>query len=136
MFANKLWRIIRRFFDGLIFNMDINNMKRSDFWYYLPEDRIAQTPLQKRDSSKLMVLNRANHSISHNHFHDLVDILSPGDLLVLNNSRALPARLYGNKIGTGGKMEFLLLVQDKMQLVTFYLHKNLLYLLFLIIFLQ
>lgn len=111
MFANKLWRIIRRFFDGLIFNMDINNMKRSDFWYYLPEDRIAQTPLQKRDSSKLMVLNRANHSISHNHFHDLVDILSPGDLLLLNNSRVLPARLYGNKIGTGGKMEFLLLEQ-------------------------
>lgn len=93
--------------------MDINNMKRSDFWYNLPEERIAQTPLQQRDSSRLMTLDREHGEISHKHFHDLTELLKEGDTLVLNNSRVLPARLYGNKVGTGGKMEFLLLEQKE-----------------------
>ena len=83
-------------------------MKTHDFWYDLPEELIAQTPLQKRDSSRLCVLNRENGTISHRHFFDIVDYLQPGDCLVMNDSRVLPARLLGHR-PTGGAVEVLLL---------------------------
>jgi S-adenosylmethionine:tRNA ribosyltransferase-isomerase len=80
-----------------------------DFYYDLPEGMIAQTPLEDRTASKLMVLNRKTHEITHKHFYDIVDYLNPGDCLVMNNTRVIPARLYGVKEGSGGKIEFLLL---------------------------
>lgn len=83
-------------------------MKTSDFYYDLPEELIAQTPLARRDSSRLMVLNKENGEISHRHFFDIIDYLQPGDCLVLNNSRVLPARLIGHR-PTGGAVEVLLL---------------------------
>ena len=79
-----------------------------DYWYDLPEELIAQTPLQKRDASRLMVLNRETGEISHKHFYDIVDYLNPGDCLVMNDSRVLPARLLGHR-PTGGAVEVLLL---------------------------
>ena len=79
-----------------------------DYWYDLPEELIAQTPLQKRDTSRLMVLNRKTGEISHKHFFDIVDYLNPGDCLVMNDSRVLPARLLGHR-PTGGAVEVLLL---------------------------
>ena len=79
-----------------------------DYWYDLPEELIAQTPLQKRDASRLMVLNRKTGEISHKHFYDIVDYLNPGDCLVMNDSRVLPARLLGHR-PTGGAVEVLLL---------------------------
>ncbi len=84
-------------------------MDIKDFYYDLPEGMIAQTPLEDRTASKLMVLNRKTHEISHKHFYDIVDFLNPGDCLVMNNTRVIPARLYGVKEGSGGKIEFLLL---------------------------
>ncbi len=84
-------------------------MDIKDFYYDLPEGMIAQTPLEDRTASKLMVLNRKNHKITHKHFYDIVDYLNPGDCLVMNNTRVIPARLYGVKEGSGGKIEFLLL---------------------------
>lgn len=86
-------------------------MKKSDFYYYLPEELIAQTPLTPRNSSRLMKINRETGDIIHSHFYNLCDYLKKGDLLVLNNSRVLPARLYGEKKGTGSFIEFLLLEQ-------------------------
>lgn len=83
-------------------------MKTSDFYYDLPEDLIAQTPLERRDSSRLMVLDKESGEISHCHFYDIVDYLQSGDCLVLNNSRVLPARLIGHR-PTGGVIEVLLL---------------------------
>ena len=83
-------------------------MKTHDFWYHLPEELIAQTPLEKRDTSRLMVLDREKGSVSHKHFYDILDYLNPGDCLVLNNSRVLPARLLGQR-PTGGAVELLLL---------------------------
>ncbi len=83
-------------------------MKTHDFWYDLPEELIAQTPLQQRDSSRLLVLNKATGEISHRHFHDILDYLDPGDCLVMNDSRVLPARLLGHR-PTGGAVEVLLL---------------------------
>lgn len=76
-------------------------MKTHDFYYELPEELIAQTPLQRRDASRLMVLNRETGEITHKHFYDIVDYLKPGDCLVLNDSRVLPARLLGHR-PTGG----------------------------------
>lgn len=84
-------------------------MKVSDFNYDLPEELIAQTPLEKRDNSRLMVLDPKDGALAHKHFYDLPDLLGKGDLLVLNNTRVLPARLYGQKEGSGGHVEFLLL---------------------------
>ncbi len=84
------------------------NMKTHDFFYELPEELIAQTPLQQRDSSRLMVLDRKTGAIAHRHFYDIVDYLRPGDCLVLNDSRVLPARLLGHR-PTGGAVEVLLL---------------------------
>ena len=83
-------------------------MKVSDFNYDLPEELIAQTPLEKRDESRLMVLYRKNQTIEHKTFKDIVDYLEPGDVLVRNNTKVIPARLYGKK-ETGANVEFLLL---------------------------
>ena len=83
-------------------------MKTSDFWYNLPEELIAQTPLQQRDSSRLLVLNRQTGETDHKYFYDIIDYLQPGDCLVMNNSRVLPARLLGHR-PTGGAVEVLLL---------------------------
>ena len=83
-------------------------MKTHDFYYDLPQELIAQTPLQQRDSSRLLVLNKADGSVEHRHFHDILDYLRPGDCLVLNDSRVLPARLLGKR-ATGGAVEVLLL---------------------------
>ena len=83
-------------------------MNVSDFYYDLPEELIAQTPIEKRDESRLMVLNRAKQTIEHKTFKDIIDYLEPGDCLVRNNTKVIPARLYGKK-STGAKIEFLLL---------------------------
>ena len=83
-------------------------MNVSDFYYDLPEELIAQTPIEKRDESRLMVLNRANQTIEHKTFKDIIDYLEPGDCLVRNNTKVIPTRLYGKK-ATGAKIEFLLL---------------------------
>ena len=84
---------------------------KSDFWFELPEHLIAQTPITPRDHSRMMEISRAGGAISHRHFYDLPQALKKGDLLVINDSRVLPARLYGEKRETGGAMEFLLLEQ-------------------------
>ena len=84
-------------------------MKTSDFYYELPEELIAQTPIEPRDSSRMMVLNRSTGEIEHRHFYDILDYLNEGDCLILNDSRVLPARIYGVKEGTGAHVEFLLL---------------------------
>lgn len=84
-------------------------VKTSDFNYDLPQELIAQTPLERRDGSRLMTLNRETGEISHRHFFDLPEFLKPGDTLVLNDSRVLPARLYGKRNPTGGAVELLLL---------------------------
>lgn len=87
----------------------MQEFKTKDFDYDLPKELIAQTPLEPRDSSRLMLLDRATGAVEHHHFYDLADFLNPGDCLVLNDSRVLPARLYGIKEDTGAKVEFLLL---------------------------
>ncbi len=86
-------------------------MNKSDFFYDLPEELIAQTPLEPRDSSKMMVLSKENDNIFHKHFYDVCDYLNKGDTLILNNTRVLPARIYGVKEETGAVVEFLLLNQ-------------------------
>ena len=83
-------------------------MKKSDFFFDLPEELIAQTALEKRDASKLLCLNKNSGDISHHHFSDILDMIKPGDCLVLNDSRVLPARLFGSR-ATGGAVEVLLL---------------------------
>ena len=85
-------------------------MKLSDFMYDLPEERIAQTPVEPRDHSRLMVLHRDTHEIEHRHFYDVIDYLNPGDCLVINETKVIPARLYGER-PTGGACEVLLLKQ-------------------------
>jgi S-adenosylmethionine:tRNA ribosyltransferase-isomerase len=84
-------------------------MNLKDFWYDLPERLIAQNPLERRDMSRLLVLNRATGEIKHQHFSDILDYLHEGDCLVINNTRVIPARLLGKKKDTGGKIEFVLL---------------------------
>jgi len=79
------------------------------FDYHLPEELIAQTPLKQRDTSRLMVLNRETHTIEDRHFHDILDYLKPGDVLVRNNTKVIPARLFGTKEETGAHVEVLLL---------------------------
>ena len=89
-------------------------MKKSDFYYDLPEELIAQTPLAQRDHSRLMLLDRKTGRMEHKHFYDVIDQLSPGDCLVINDTRVLPARLYGHKTGTGSApVEVLLLEQTE-----------------------
>ena len=83
-------------------------LKTHDFWYDLPEELIAQTPLMQRDTSRLLVLDRESGSITHRHFFDIIEYLHPGDCLVMNDSRVLPARLLGHR-PTGGAVELLLL---------------------------
>lgn len=83
-------------------------MRTHDFWYDLPEELIAQTPLQKRDDSRLLVLNKSTGDITHKHFYNITEYLQPGDCLVMNDSRVLPARLLGKR-KTGGAVELLLL---------------------------
>ena len=83
-------------------------MKTHDFWYDLPEELIAQTPLERRDASRLMVLDRKTGEVQHRHFYELGEFLRPGDCLVMNDSRVLPARLLGTR-PTGGAVEVLLL---------------------------
>lgn len=85
-------------------------MKLSDFMYDLPEARIAQTPVEPRDHSRLMVLHRDTHEIEHRHFYDIIEYLNPGDALVVNETRVIPARLYGER-PSGGVCEVLLLKQ-------------------------
>jgi len=84
-------------------------VKVSDFDFYLPEDQIAQHPMEKRDEARLMVLDKKTGDMEHRIFRDIIDYMEEGDCLVLNDTRVLPARLFGTKTGTGGKMEFLLL---------------------------
>ncbi len=84
-------------------------MKRQDFYYELPQELIAQEPIEQREMSKLMLLNKTTGEIGHETFKNIIDYLNPGDCLVLNNTRVIPARLIGFKEGTGGKIEFVLL---------------------------
>ena len=86
-------------------------MKTSDFYYDLPQEQIAQTPIEPRDHSRLMVLHRDNDEIEHRRFDDILDYLNEGDCLIVNDSRVIPARIYGVKEDTGAKIEFLLLKQ-------------------------
>ena len=86
-------------------------MKTSDFYYDLPQEQIAQTPIEPRDHSRLMVLHRDNDEIEHRRFDDILDYLDEGDCLIVNDSRVIPARIYGVKEDTGAKIEFLLLKQ-------------------------
>ncbi len=84
-------------------------MNTADFDFHLPEELIAQTPLEKRDASKLLIVNRETGKMQDKHFHSIIDMLEPGDALVMNDTRVLPARLYGQKEETGGHVELLLL---------------------------
>ena len=84
-------------------------MNTADFDFHLPEELIAQTPLEKRDASKLLIVNRETGEMQDKHFHSIIDMLEPGDALVMNDTRVLPARLYGQKEETGGHVELLLL---------------------------
>ena len=86
-------------------------MKTSDFYYDLPKELIAQIPVEPRDSSRLLLLDKDNGNIEHKHFYDIIDYLKEGDLLVCNDSRVLPARIFGIKDETGARVEFLLLKQ-------------------------
>ena len=86
-----------------------SGMLKSDYFYELPEELIAQTPIEPRDHSRLMVIDRRTGAVQHRHFYDLCEFLRPGDCLVVNDTKVLPARLYGEKEGTGGAVEVLLL---------------------------
>ncbi len=90
-------------------NKDANVMLLSDYDYYLPEELIAQDPLEKRSDSRMMVLDRETGEFTHKHFYDLLDYLEEGDCLVINNTKVIPARLLGAREKTGGKVELLLL---------------------------
>lgn len=85
----------------------------NDFDYNLPKELIAQTPSEKRDESRLLLVNMENDEIEHKHFYDIIDYLYPSDILVLNNSKVIPARIYGVKEETGAKVEFLLIKRIK-----------------------
>lgn len=85
-------------------------MKTSDFNFELPQELIAQTPIPRRDASRLLVLDKDTGAWEHRHFYDLPDYLRPGDCLILNNSRVLPARLLGHRLPGGGACEILLLI--------------------------
>ncbi|WP_069989117.1 tRNA preQ1(34) S-adenosylmethionine ribosyltransferase-isomerase QueA [Massilioclostridium coli] len=88
-------------------------MKTSDFYFDLPQELIAQTPIEPRDHSRMLVLSRETGEITHKHFYDVIDYLNEGDTLIVNDSRVLPARIYGEKVDTGSKIEFLLLEQKQ-----------------------
>lgn len=86
-------------------------MKRSEFFYNLPKELIAQTPIEPRDSSRMLVMHKATGELEHKIFRDVTDYLKPGDCLILNNTKVLPARMYGTRVDTGAVVEFLLLTQ-------------------------
>ncbi len=88
-------------------------MKTSDFFYELPQELIAQTPMEPRDASRLMVIHKEDGRLEHKIFRDLIDYLNPGDCLILNDTRVIPARIYGVKKDTGAVVEFLLLKQKE-----------------------
>lgn len=89
-------------------------MKTKDFYYELPSELIAQEPIKERSSSRLMTLDKNTGKTEHKHFYDIADMLNEGDTLILNDTKVLPARLYGAKEGTGGAIEFLLLHKHKL----------------------
>ncbi|MBO6154183.1 MAG: tRNA preQ1(34) S-adenosylmethionine ribosyltransferase-isomerase QueA [Lachnospiraceae bacterium] len=89
--------------------IDKSALDVKNFDYYLPEELIAQDPLEKRSNSRLMVLDKVTGEVSHKHFYDIKEYLKPGDCLVVNNTKVIPARLYGSRENTGGKVEILLL---------------------------
>ena len=93
--------------------LDLNDLKKSDFYYELPEELIAQTPVEPRNSSRLMVIDRKTGAVSHDRFYNLCDHLKKGDMLVVNDSRVLPARIYGERESNGSFIEFLLLEQKE-----------------------
>ena len=93
-------------------------MKTDDFDYYLPEELIAQTPLTKRDSSRLLVLDKETGEIEHKHFTDIIDYLHAGDVLVLNDTKVMPARLYGTKVDTNAAIEVLMLKENESDIWT------------------
>ena len=88
-------------------------MKKSDFYYDLPPSQIAQSPIEPRDHSRLMFLDRATGEIQHRMFYDVLDYLKPGDCLILNDTRVLPARIFGTREDTGTVVEFVLLKQKE-----------------------
>ncbi len=88
-------------------------MKRCDFFYDLPQELIAQTPVEPRDSSRMLIMNKESGKIEHKIFRDVVDYFNEGDCLILNNTKVLPARMYGTRIDTGAVVEFLLLNQKE-----------------------
>ncbi len=88
-------------------------MKKSDFFFELPENQIAQTPIEPRDHSRMLCLGRESGEVAHRHFYDLPELLQAGDTLIVNSSRVIPARLFGVKEFTGGAMQFLLLEQKQ-----------------------
>ena len=88
-------------------------MKTDDFDYYLPDDLIAQTPIKNRDESRLLILDKETGEIEHKHFKDIIDYLVPGDVLVLNDTKVLPARLFGVKEDTNAVIEFLMLKEEE-----------------------
>ena len=88
-------------------------MKTEDFDYDLPKELIAQTPLNHRDEARLMVLDRSSESLEHKKFYDIVDYLNPGDALVINDTKVIPARIIGEKVDTGAIIELLLLKNVK-----------------------
>lgn len=88
-------------------------MKKEDFYYDLPKEYIAQTPIEPRDHSRMLVVHRSQDRIEHRHFYDILDYLTDKDCLILNDTRVLPARLYGIKEGSGARVEFLLLNQKE-----------------------
>lgn len=91
-------------------------LQKQTYFYHLPEELIAQTPLEKREQSRMLVYHKKNNQISHKYFFDIVDLLNKDDVLVLNNSRVLPARIFGTKLATGAKIEVLL--QKRIDLCT------------------
>ena len=88
--------------------MENKLLQKSTYDYFLPEELIAQKPIEPRDSSRMLVLHKENSKIEHKHFYDVVDYLQKGDVLVINNTKVLPARLFGEKVDTGAKIEILL----------------------------
>lgn len=86
-------------------------MKTSDFYFNLPVEQIAQTPIEPRDQSRMLTLDRVTGETGHRHFYELPDLLESGDTLIINTSRVIPARLFGEKENTGGRMQFLLLTE-------------------------
>ncbi len=90
------------------------SLSTKDFWYDLPEELIAQEPTEKRDMARLMVCNRSNNSYTHKYFYDVIDYLNPGDVLVINDSKVIPARIIGKKADTGIDIEVLLLRQREL----------------------